>query len=310
MNRVVVTTIATLITGTFAVPARAQNREHLQMAADLRIVQEQQQENAAQLDKLTKALGEVTETVKALSGRLDASDAATRKALADEKAIIDNLNTQLRAINDRTSDTNVRLGTVREDLGALTTALSSAIASFNAAAAALSASASSAPPADGSTSAGPAPAPASATPAPTPVIPRAAAPGISPSRLFDTAWSDYTAGDMKTAATGFEAYLRDYPKSERAADAQFYLAESNVKLKKLPEAIAGFNAVIQNYPTNIDRVSNAYYRLGEVQRSLSQIEAARTAWETVVKKYPDSDWGILAKQRLDGLPPAAAAPRP
>src|SRR5690242_11034906 len=121
MNRVVVTTLATLIIGTFAVPARAQNREHLQMAADLRILQEQQQENAAQIDKLTKALGEVTETIKALSVRLDASDAATRKELADEKSIVDNLNTQMRAINDRTSDTNVRIGTVREDLGALTT---------------------------------------------------------------------------------------------------------------------------------------------------------------------------------------------
>jgi TolA-binding protein len=295
-----------------AIPAQAQNREHLQMAADLRILQEQQQEQAQQIEKLSKGLSEASDAIKALATRLDASDAATRKALADEKTIIDNLNTQMRAINERTSDTNVSIGTLKEDLGALTTSLSSAITSINAVAAALSAASSAVPPSDGSTSAAGAPQPpvAGAPPPPVPSIPRVSTPGIPPSRLYDTAWGDYTAGNANSAATGFEAFLREYPRSDRAADAQFYLAESNVKLKKLPEAVAGFTAVIQNYPANVDRVSNAYYRLGEVQRSLSQLEAARTAWETLVKKYPDSDWGILAKQRLDGLPPPVAASRP
>jgi TolA-binding protein len=313
MKRVVISVVMVAV-GAAAVPAQAQNREHLQMAADLRILQEQQQEQAQQIEKLAKGLSETGDAIKALATRLDASDAATRKALADQKSIIDNLNTQMRAINDRASDTNVRIGTLSEDLRALTTSLSSAITSINAVAAALSASASASsaapPPADSSTSAGGTPPPvAVAPPPPAPSIPRASAPGVSPSLLYNTAWGDYTAGDAKNAATGFETFLREHPTSERAADAQFYLAESNVKLKKLPEAVAGFTAVIQNYPTKVDSVAHAYYRLGEVQRSQGQIEAARTAWETLVTKYPDSDWGILAKQRLDGLPPPAA-PRP
>jgi tol-pal system protein YbgF len=126
--------------------------------------------------------------------------------------------------------------------------------------------------------------------------------------LYDTAWADYTSGSWKLAVQGFQQFLSEYPKSDRADDAQFYIAESYVKLKQLPEAITAYTAVVQAYPSS-DQAPEAYYRLGEVQRSLGRIEEARAAWETAARKFPDTNGGIIAKQRLDGLPPPAAAPR-
>jgi tol-pal system protein YbgF len=294
MKRFVRITIAAGVVASLAVPAQAQNREHQQMAAELRIVQERQQEQALQIEKLTMALADA---IKALNTRLDASDATDvgmRKTLADEKTILDNVNTTLRAINERTSDTNARIGTLREDIGAL----SSAVAALGTAT-----SVSSAPPvADGPPTAAAVPttAPAATT------TPRPSS-GLTASRLWDIAWTDYTSGDFPLAIRGFETLLREYPRSDRAVEAQYYIGESNMKLRKLPEAITAYTAVTTQ-PNAGNRVPDAYYRIGEAQRSLGQIEAARVAWETAVRKYPDSDGGTLAKQRLDGLPPAAARP--
>ena len=50
-----------------ATPAAAQNREHLQLAAELRMLQEQNQQ-------LSLALNQLAETLKAVNSRLDTSD--------------------------------------------------------------------------------------------------------------------------------------------------------------------------------------------------------------------------------------------
>ena len=62
--------------------------------------------------------------------------------------------------------------------------------------------------------------------APTPTAPPPPAPpprrrvGASPQKLFDAALADYDAGQYDLAIIGFEAYIRDFPKSDMADDAQ------------------------------------------------------------------------------------------
>ena len=40
------------------------------------------------------------------------------------------------------------------------------------------------------------------------------------------AWADYTAGSYDLAIEGFTSYVRSFPKSEFADNAQFYIGES------------------------------------------------------------------------------------
>jgi tol-pal system protein YbgF len=262
-----------------ATPAAAQNREHQQMAAELRMVQEQNQQLSLALQQ---TLNQLAEAVKAINARLDATEAATRKTLADQKLIVDGLATELRVIRERTQDTNTRLGTISEEIQSLRSVYTAA-------------------PAQSSTNASDPPtAPADALPSPV----SASSAGLSPSRLFDQAYADYTSGKYSLAVTGFEQFLKSFgPKSEKADDAQYYIGESNRELKRMPEAASAFTAVIQSYP-NGDMAPMAYYRLGEAQRTLGQTDAARATWETLIKRFPDSNSAVLlAKQRLDGLPP-------
>jgi tol-pal system protein YbgF len=134
-------------------------------------------------------------------------------------------------------------------------------------------------------------------PAPTTGAPPSTA-GLSPTRMFDTARADYAAGQWSLALTGFDAFLKTFPRSEMADDAQYLIGETYYVQNRWNDAIAAYNAVVQNYPMG-NAVPEAYYKRGLAQERLGQLDAARESWNTVIQAAPDSDAGRLAKQNLD-----------
>src|SRR6185436_8369968 len=261
----------------------AQNREHQQMTADVRMLQEQAQQLAITIAALNQAL---SESLKALNARLDQSSDATRKGFADQKLLIDNMGNDVRVIRERSDDTNVRIAALREELEALRTTVQT-----------LQLPPPPPPVIDPLDPNAPVGVPTTQAP---PVTPPPSTAGLSPTRMFETAKADYAAGQWSLAITGFEQFLRAFPKSENSDDAQFYIGETYFAQGKFPEAIAAYNLVIQNYP-GANAVPDAYYKRGLAQERLSQTDAARASWETVSKSYPDSDAGRLARQNLDRL---------
>src|SRR5690349_21898639 len=101
-----------LVVTTAARPALAANKEHQQLAADIRMLQEQ-----AQL--LQNLLGTLNESLKAVNTRLDQQTEANRKALADQKLVVDNLSNDVRVIREKLDDNNVRIGTLSQEVEAL-----------------------------------------------------------------------------------------------------------------------------------------------------------------------------------------------
>jgi tol-pal system protein YbgF len=281
-----------------APPAAAQNREHLQLAAELRMMQEQNQQ-------LSLALNQLSDTLKAVNARLDTSDEFQRRRFADQEVLVKNLGSDLGTIRERTQDTDTRLRTLKDEIDALRQTLLSLptlIAQSQNPGAPIDPNNPSAPltPApDGLTPAGPPPA------GPNLTLPANA--GLSPNRLFDTAFSDYTSSQYPSAIAGFQQLLKNFPTAERADDAQFFIGESLANMNRLPEAIDAYNQVIQKYPTG-DQVDMAYYRRGFVESLMGRNDAARATFEEVVKRFPDRQGAQLAKQRLAGLSRTPAAP--
>jgi len=269
-------------------PAAAQNREHQQMAAELRMLQEQTQQLAITLAAVNQALAE---SVKLLNARMDEDSNAIRKGFADQKLLIDNMATDVSRIRERANDTNVRIGSLQEELEALRTTVQ-ALQQTAVAPSAPSPVVDPLAPAGTGTSTAPAP-------LPPPVAPPSTA-GLSPTRLYETAQADYFAGQWSSAISGFEAFLRAFPRSEQADDAQLYIGETYFAQNQWSEAIAAYNQLIQSYP-GTNSVPVAYYKRGLAQERLGQIDAARTSWEAAAKSFPDSDAGRLAKQNLDRL---------
>ena len=272
-----------------ASPAAAQNREHQQMAAELRMLQEQSQQLAITLSTLNQVLAE---SIKTLNTRLEDSNNTLKRAFADQKLLIDNMARDVGVARERAGDTNVRITSLQEEVEALR----ATVEAFQQQAAAAAAVAA-ATPVDPNAPVDPA-APAPATPLPS-------AAGLSPTRLFDTARADFFAGQWDSAISGFQAFLKAFPKSELADDAQFNIGETYYSQNKWAEAVVEYDRAIEGYP-GTNSVPLAYYKRGMSQERLGQTDAARASWETVVKMAPDSDAGRLARQLLSR---AAAPPR-
>lgn len=255
----------------------AADREQEQIVADLRILQEQTQ----QLQQMMAALSQALTTVNA---RLDDQIGVTRKGFADQKLLIDTLSGDVRVVREKLDDTNVRVVSLSQEVDALRQSIPRTLSSLQAAP-----GDQAVPGAEGSPTA------AETTPAAVP-----ATPGISPQRLFDTAWADYTAGQWALAIAGFETYIKAFPRSELADDAQTYIGASHLLDGKYNEAVAAFNEVIANYPDG-DAVPEAYYKRGLALERLDQPDQARESYQTVIDQYPDSQSSRLAMQALDRL---------
>jgi tol-pal system protein YbgF len=254
-------------------PAAAANREHQQLEADLRMLQEQSQ-------LLQNMMGTLAEALKAVNTRLDQQAEADRRATADAKLLIDTLTKELNIVREKVDDNNVRVGSLSQEIDALRQLVQQALSR---------ASTSTESPSPGLPGA-----PGNTPPANTPP---ATTTGASPTKTYDQAYGDYALGLYDIAIDGFEAFLRDAPRAVQAPEAQFYIGSAYLNDGKYDKAVEAFDKVIRVYAGS-PRVPEAYYRKGVALRSLKQVDRAREAWDYVVKNFPDTSAASLAKQAL------------
>ena|SRR5438067_104075 len=250
-------------------PAAAVDREHQQLEADIRMLQEQ----AQQLQQMLSGLGDA---LKQLNTRIDDQTALERKSFADGKVQMDNLSGDLRIVREKVDETNVRLSSLGQEMEALRTSLPAP----GAAPPVTTTSDTSLP--------GTAPGPAGAPPLP----------GQSPMQLYNEANADYMMGQFGLAIKGFEAFLSYYPKNDMADDAMYNIGQSYFNDNKFAEAAAAFARVISDYPGG-NQVPNAYYKRGlSLEHVPGQMDAAKQSYQTVIEKFADSQAATLAKQAL------------
>ena len=254
-------------------PASAANKEHQQLMADLRILQEQSQ-------ILQNMVGTLADAIKAVNTRLDQQAEANRRAVADEKLLVEMLTNDLRVVREKVDDNNVRVGSLTQEVDALRQLVQQAIARMTAPV---------------STDSG-APAGAPGLAAAPPAAGGALA-GASPTKTYDEAFGDYARGLWDLSIAGFEAFLRDFPTSIQASNAQFLIGRAYMNDGQYEKAVDAFDKVIRNYPMAAS-VPDSIYLKGESLRNLKQADRAKEAYETVIKNYPDSSAAGLARQRI------------
>jgi tol-pal system protein YbgF len=259
-----------------ATPAAA-DREHQQLMADLRMLQEQTQ----QLQALMNGLGEA---LKAVNAKLEDQTTLERKAFADAKVQMDAISGDIRVVREKVDETNVRLGSISQELESVRQAIPEPGAVVQI------------PQPITDPSAPPVPGSQTSTTASAPPV----NPGIQPQRLWASSYGDYAAGNYSLAVQGFQSYLAYFPKSPQAHEAQLLIGESLFLEKKDAEAVTAYDRVIAAYPRSAS-VPQAYYKRGEALARLGERDRARESYETLIKEYPNSDAANLAKQRLDNL---------
>ena len=229
--------------------------------------------NRAQLERVIATLGAVSDSMVALTGRSSRFQATVQQDMYA-------MQQQLVTIQELTGQSQRRLQELRASMEQRAQQLATQPAPTIPAS-----------PTTG-TPGGPAPTPGAATPAP--------AGGPGPNQLFQLALDQLRRGSTGSARAAFQDLLRQYPQSDVAGDAQFYIAESYAGEGKAAQADSVYAIVVTSHPTS-SRAATALYKRGVAAEAAARTADARTYYEGVVSQYPRSDEAALARDRLAAL---------
>jgi tol-pal system protein YbgF len=118
--------------------------------------------------------------------------------------------------------------------------------------------------------------------------------------LYQEALATYHEGKYKDAISGFKSLIKIYPKSNLADNAQFWIGESYLALKKYELAIQAYHEVITTYPEG-NKVPNAMLKQALAFIEAKDDVAAKIVLKNLIKKYPDSDESKIAEAKLNTL---------
>jgi tol-pal system protein YbgF len=111
---------------------------------------------------------------------------------------------------------------------------------------------------------------------------------------YDVAYQLVLNGDYALAEEAFASFLRSYPGSDLAVDAQFWLAESMFSRGMYLEAANEFyDAFVDN--TEHPKAPDMLLKLGISLAQLGQLESACDVFIQVSARYPDASNAILQR---------------
>jgi len=117
---------------------------------------------------------------------------------------------------------------------------------------------------------------------------------------YDAAFDLIKARDFDKASQAFNAFLRKYPNSQYAGNAQYWLGEVSLAQGDLQAAGQAFAKVSQLYPQHA-KVPDSLYKLADVEQRLGNTEKAKGILQQVIAQYPGSSAAQLAQRDLQRL---------
>ena len=117
---------------------------------------------------------------------------------------------------------------------------------------------------------------------------------------YDAAFDLIKAKDLDKASQAFTAFLRKYPNSQYAGNAQYWLGEVNLAKGDLQGAGQAFAKVSQLYPKHA-KVPDSLYKLADVERRLGHTDKVKGILQQVVSQYPGTSAAQLAQRDLQRM---------
>jgi tol-pal system protein YbgF len=119
-------------------------------------------------------------------------------------------------------------------------------------------------------------------------------------RDYEVAWRNLEKRDYRIAIARFKDFQKKYPKSNLAANAQYWIGESHYALREFDQAIIEFDAVRTKYP-EAAKVPAALLKQAYAFAELGENPNARLLLQEVVEKYAQTPEATQAKQKLKTL---------
>lgn len=272
----------------FPAPAAAQKKEIIQLQSDMNRLIDTVRDLQRSVDEkfaIQKTL--VEQALDAIS-KLNISIGSLQKTMQDVQANsgarLDSMSTQVQGLTDNLEDVKVRLGRLNQQLAELQTTLQ-----------ALDAKIASPPP----QAANPNPAQPSSQPA---------SPPPSADILYSNGLRDIQGGKYDLARQEFTDYLKYYPDTDLASNAQFYLGEINYAEKKYRDAVEEYDKVLANYPRSF-KLAPARLKKGMALIELGERSAAIREFREVARRFPGTEEARRASAKLRELGVPLTPPR-
>jgi tol-pal system protein YbgF len=108
----------------------------------------------------------------------------------------------------------------------------------------------------------------------------------------------YSANNYPAAVEAFGAFIKAYPKSEYAGNAQYWIGECYYTQHNYPLALDAFNKLLATYPKG-NKVPDAMLKIGYTYINMNEPAKTKSELQSLIDKFPNSQAAIKARERLN-----------
>jgi tol-pal system protein YbgF len=119
-------------------------------------------------------------------------------------------------------------------------------------------------------------------------------------QAYDSAMDLFKTGDYKGAASALQDFVKRFPSSGYAANAQYWLGNSYYAQGDYKNSIAALEVVTTTYRDSA-KTPDAMLNIASSYIALKDKKAAKKAFQQLINKFPDSSAAQAAKDRLAAL---------
>ena len=127
--------------------------------------------------------------------------------------------------------------------------------------------------------------------------PAAAADPARENKEYEAALNQFKAAKYKEAAWAFSAFVKKYPDSSLAPNAQFWLGNAWVAQRNCAKAVEAHSVVTTRWADS-PKAPDSWLAMASCQQEMGNPAVARRSLETAIAKYPNSPAADTARQRL------------
>jgi tol-pal system protein YbgF len=116
-------------------------------------------------------------------------------------------------------------------------------------------------------------------------------------RAFEAAYGLYKGGSYENAALAFQGFIKKFPDSVHAPNANYWLANAQFALKNYNSALLSYQNLLKLFP-NTARAAEILLNIAGCQQELKQTVAEQKTLKLLIAKYPASEAAEKAKKLI------------
>jgi tol-pal system protein YbgF len=119
-------------------------------------------------------------------------------------------------------------------------------------------------------------------------------------KAYDAASNLFRRNDFASAIEAFRAFLKDYPQSQLAPNAEYWIGIGYANLKDYRNALATQEGLLARHPQS-PKAPDALLAIAALQSEQGDNGSARNTLEDIIARYPGSEAAGKARTRLTTL---------